>query len=341
MFETPFTYPAVLKRHRDGPLAAERGAYLTGLAAQGMAHGTLLWRARYSLCVARALEGWPVDRPLAASDIDELATTWAAKRTAQGWARSPRWPAELFRFAAADFLRAIGRLAEPPAAAPGGYDRQIEDFVAAQHEGRWLSDATCQAARWQVGRFLTHLERQGLALGEVEAADVDRFFEHMALRWSRTSLYTSAKMLRSWFAHCEGRGWVRPGLAAAVLLPRIYREEGLPLGPTWDQVARMLAATSGDEPEQIRDHAILRLLSVYGLRSGEARRLTLEDLDWQGERIPDREVEDRARRDAAARAQRRQRHRALSAPCSPKGYEAYRLSDGAGAAPAAARRRPL
>jgi len=26
-------------------------------------------------------------------------------------------------------------------------------------------------------------------------------------------------MLRSWFAYCEGRGWVRRGLAAAVLLP--------------------------------------------------------------------------------------------------------------------------
>ncbi|MBI5479566.1 MAG: tyrosine-type recombinase/integrase [Deltaproteobacteria bacterium] len=78
---------------------------------------------------------------------------------------------------------------------------------------------------------------------------------------------------------------MRPGLAAAVLLPRIYREEGLPLGPTWDQVARMLVETAGDEPVQIRDHAILRLLSVYGLRSGEVRRLTLEDLDWQRERI--------------------------------------------------------
>jgi integrase len=216
---------------------------------------------------------------LAASDIDELATTWAAKRTAQGWARSPRWPAELFRFAATDFLRAIGRLAAPPAAAPGRYDRQIEDFAAAQHEGRWLSEATCQAARWQVGRFLGHLEQQGIALGDVEAAHVDRFFQHMALRWSRTSLHTSAKMLRSWFAHCEDRGWVRPGLAAAVLLPRIYREEGLPLGPTWDQVGRMLAETAGDEPVQMRDHAILRLLSVYGLRSGEVRRLTLEDLE--------------------------------------------------------------
>jgi hypothetical protein len=31
MFETLFTYPAVLKRHRDEPLARERASYLEGL----------------------------------------------------------------------------------------------------------------------------------------------------------------------------------------------------------------------------------------------------------------------------------------------------------------------
>jgi site-specific recombinase XerD len=285
MFETLFTYPAVLARHRDGPLARERASYLEGLAAQGMAHETLLWRARYALCVAREIAGWPADHLFAERDIGETAIAWATKRVTAGRAESRRWPEELFRFAATDFLRSIGRLTSSPPATPGRYDREIEDFVAVQHEGRWPSEATCRASRWQVGRFVTHLEQQGIALGDVEPDDVDRFFQHMALRWSRTSLYTSGRILRSWFAHCERRRWVKPGLAAAVLLPRIYRQEGLPLGPTWDEVARMLAETAGDEPVQIRDGAILGLLSVYGLRSGEVRRLRLEDLDWQRERI--------------------------------------------------------
>lgn len=285
MFETLFTYPAVLKRHRDGPLAHERAHYLEGLAAQGMAHETLLWRARYALCVAREIAGWPVDHLFAESDIGEIALTWATKRATQGRAKGRRWPEELFRFAATDFLRAIRRLASSPPETPGRYDREIEDFVAVQHEGRWPSEATCRSGRWQVGRFVEHLEQQGIALNDVKPADVDRFFQHMAPRWSRTSLHTSAKMLRSWFAHCERRNWVKPGLAAAVLLPRIYRQEGLPLGPTWDEITRMLAETAGDEPVHLRDQAILRLLSVYGLRSGEVRRLRLEDLDWQRERI--------------------------------------------------------
>ena len=43
--------------------------------------------------------------------------------------------------------------------------------------------------------------------------------------------------------HCERRGYARPGLARALLAPRIYRHEALPMGPTWHTVGRMLAAS--------------------------------------------------------------------------------------------------
>lgn len=35
----------------------------------------------------------------------------------------------------------------------------------------------------------------------------------------------------------------------------------------------------------IRDHAILMILAVYGVRSREVARLRLGDIDWQKERI--------------------------------------------------------
>jgi len=285
MFETLFSYPAVLRRHQDGPLAAQRADYLESLAAQGTPRGTLLRRASYCLCVAREVERRLADHLFDHAEIKDLAGAWAARRAAQGRAKGPRWPEEHFRFAATDFLRAIGRLRSPLPPTPGRDDQLLEEFIAAQREGPWPSEATCRAGRWQIARFLSYLEQHDLALSNVEARNADAFFLHMAPRWSRASLRTSATIVRSWFVYCERRGWVKPGLAAAILLPRIYREEGLPLGPTWDEVARMLAETAGEKPAQLRDHALLRLLSVYGLRSGEVRRLAIEDLDWQRERI--------------------------------------------------------
>jgi len=285
MFDQLFSQPAALRRHRDGPLAEERAAYLEGLAAQDAARGTLLRRARYCLCVAREVAHRPADHLFEPVEIEGLATAWAAERTASGRAKGPRWPEEHFRSVASDFLRAAGRLRPRPSPAPGRYDERVDDFIAGQAQGRWQSEVTRRSGRWQVGRFLVFLEHQGAALDDVEAHHVDAYFQHMASRWSRVSLATSAKMLRSWLTHCEDRGWVRPGLAAAILVPRIYRQEGLALGPTWDEVGRMLAKTAGDEPAQLRDQAILRLLCVYGLRSGEVRRLSIEDLDWERERL--------------------------------------------------------
>ena len=119
-----------------------------------------------------------------------------------------------------------------------------------------------------------------MALADVEATDIDAFYEHMALRWGRTSLHRSATVVRAWLRYCETKGYARLGLADAILLPRIYRDEALPMGPTWDTVGRMLAATSGDDPVSIRSHAIILLLAVYGLRSGEVRHLRLDDVDW-------------------------------------------------------------
>lgn len=298
MFETLFTYPGVLRRHQEAPLADERQTYLSGLAAQGLSQGTLLRQARYCLCVAVELERWRPGRVLSEDEVDQLALEWAARRVARGRASSQKWPKEQFRFAARDFLRSLGRLRVAPDVEPGQYDAKLDEFVAAQQEGLWQSEATCRSARWQITRFLGHLERRGIALADVAAVDIDAFFEHMAQRWSRSSLRASAKMLRAWFGYCQRQGWARAGLAGAILSPRVFRQEGLPLGPTWDTVGRVLAETDAGDPASLRDHAIILLLSVYGMRSGEVRRLRLGDVDWARDQI--RFIRSKSRREEIA-----------------------------------------
>ena len=286
MFETLFTYPAVLRRHREGPLAAERAAYLAEVTAQAMARGTVLHRASYCLRVAVELGRWPACRRFDKEEIRALASAWAKGRVAIGRASASRWPEEQFRFAATDFLRWLGRLHPAPDPGARRYDDKLDGFIAAQHPGPWPSEVTCRAGRWQIRRFLDDLEQRGIELDEVAPSDVDMYFRHMAHRWGRVSLRTSAKTLRAWFAYGQARGWTRPGLADAILLPRIYRHEGLPLGPTWEEIGCMLADTAAaPDPGSLRDHAILLLLSVYGLRSAEVRRMRLDDIDWRGERL--------------------------------------------------------
>jgi integrase/recombinase XerD len=284
MFEILFTFPKVLRRHRDGPLAAERTAYLEGLAAQGLIRSTLLRRAAYCLCVARQVARWPTGYCFDSKQIGVMACEWAASRRRRGDALSPR-PKENFRFVATDFLRAIGRLRPPPAEVPKPYAAELANFLAAQRQRRWQSEQTVRSAQWQIRQFLDHLVQRDIRLRDITIEDIDGYFEDKAKCWRRSSLRTCGNWLRAWLTYCESKGLVRQGLARAVLLPRVYQHEKVPLGPTWEEVRCMLAEADGNEPAQLRDHAILLLLSVYGIRSSEVRRLRLDDIDWQNARI--------------------------------------------------------
>ena len=281
MFESLFVYPAVLRRHQEGPLAAERVAYLEGHVARGVAHATLLRRATYGLAVAEALARTPRAATTARwtpTEVDALAAAWARRQVTAGRAASPQRPHDNFYLVAVEFLGMLGRFgAPPPPSSP--HEARIADFLAAQAE-RWPSAATCAAGRWQVAAFLAYLDHEGHTLERLQPADVDAYFHHVGAGWSRASIHTAGKILRVWFRHAARRGWARAGLADALLLPRLYHHEGLPLGPAWDAVGTVIAGLAGADPATLRDRALLLLLATYGLRSGEVRRLQLEDVNW-------------------------------------------------------------
>jgi len=285
MFETLFTSPAALSRHRDGPLAEERATYLRQLASMGMKRGTLLYHAAYCLRVARMLRRWPPERCFTPEEVATWAVQWGAERTKSGKASGPRHPEWYFRRVATGFLGSLGRLLPAPAQTIREHSGKLDEFISAQRGLQWRSEKTCEMGRWQIERFLDDLHRRGVALSAVSTDDIDSYFHRMGQRWSKRSLAITVTSLRKWFEYSGQRGWMRAGLAAAVLRPRLYRHEGLPLGPTWETVGHMLRSAAGDDPRSIRDRAILLLLTVYGVRSGEVRRLRLDDIDWAADRI--------------------------------------------------------
>jgi site-specific recombinase XerD len=285
MFETIYSYPAVLRRHREGPLASERLEYLRYLRDRGAALGTMLREARYCLCVAREIERWPRERCFDAANLEAIAASWAMRRVAQGRAAGLRWPKEQFYSVACSFLKRLGRLAHDPVPPPGRYDAWLEDFLGAECQERGLALATRKSRQWHIQRFLTYLDQKGYSLESLTPDHVDTYLKHLGQTWSRVSLSSTARALRTWFRYSEMMGRTPVGLADSILTPRIYRDEGLPVGPTWEQVKGIIPDSRGDKPLQLRDRAILLLFAVYGLRSGEVRRLQLDDIDWNKDRL--------------------------------------------------------
>jgi site-specific recombinase XerD len=284
MFEELFFYPKVVARHRDGPEFSKRLCYIKHLAEQCAARETLLRTARELLVIAERLnlsEG----RRVGQAEIDAAAQSWAHLQRARNRACGDKWSRRLFCDVAVAWLSFLGQL-EPAPSEPKVHCEEVDDFIAYQRDERGLSASTLAAQRWQVETFLEHLGVGKSSIADITVADVDAFLNVKGRGgWSRVSVATSSHALRAFFRHAQRRQWCSPGIAAAIDAPRLFRDEALPMGPAWPDVQRLLESTKAGTARDVRDHAILKLLAIYGLRSGEVRGLRLEDIDWAREVI--------------------------------------------------------
>jgi integrase/recombinase XerD len=284
VFETLFKYPRVVARHRTGPCVEARERFLKHCIGQGLAGATLLRHARELLVIAERID-ITNGKTIGLSVIEAAADGWAREQHGRHRARSLQWSRKLFLQTARNWLHFLGCLPEPqPKTAP--FAGQLADFAAYQREERGLSPATIRGQGWQVEKFLSWLGEQNRSFGDVSLEDVDTFLAHNGKRgWCRVSVSTSARALRALFRHAAARGWCSTSIASGIDGPRLFRHEGLPAGPPWPDVQRLIASAGGDAARDIRDRAILMLLAAYGFRSGEVASLCLEHLNWESEII--------------------------------------------------------
>jgi integrase/recombinase XerD len=282
VFETLFKYPRVIARHRTGPAAEARERFLTQCVSQGLAGATLLRHARELLVIAERIDitsGEPIGSPA----IEMAADCWAREQHDRHRVQSLQGSRKLFVQTATTWLHFLGCLEEPqPKTVP--FAERLADFAAYQRDERGLSPATIRGQGWHVEKFLSWLGEQNRSFVEVSLEDVDTFLANNGKRgWGRISVSTSAKALRAFFRHAAVRGWCGASIAIGIDGPRLFRHEGLPVGPPWPDVQRLIASTGGDTARDIRDRVILMLLATYGLRSGEIAGLCLEDVNWESE----------------------------------------------------------
>ena len=280
MFKQLFQRETVVRRHRDAPLARSRRRYLEHCAGRGLAQSTLRSIAIQLLPAARF---WPAEATgaIARPQIEAMAARWIAERPGRRSAAAGRALVQC----TVSWLRFAGRLATPPPPTVPHADR-LAEFATSLRQERGLSASTVATYAAHVTAFLRGRCSARRSLAEVTITDLDRHLADQAARGlAKPTIRSHAGALRAFFRHGAAAGWARPGLAAAIPLPRIYSGETVPVGPAWTDVQRLLGAATGDRPGDLRARAILLLLAVYGLRSGEVRILRLEDLDWEAETL--------------------------------------------------------
>ena len=268
---------------QTGRFIAERRRYLDDLLNRG-------WRTLSVLSIARRLKSFSAvvdisSGGITTEQINTVADAWmkAGRHTIR---RSNGMHIKRTRFIndGKRWLEFLGllRAAEAPLN-PFAYMVDTYSEFLETEEG--LAPETISYRRYVALAFLDWFEQQSRPFDTISIADVDSFLGLPRPRpWARRTIRVYVGCLRSFFRFANTQRWCKR-VADAIDAPRIYRDEGLPLGPPWDQVKDLIINIGVATSTDIRDRAILLLIASYGFRNKEVRELTLDDFDWQREQI--------------------------------------------------------
>jgi site-specific recombinase XerD len=269
-----------LQRYLDAPLRDERERYLEHLDRSRAARISLRLVAGYQLIILKYLcleDG----RLVTAEEVTIAGDRWAEAQTTARAIKRPEVSKKRFVSFASRWLSFLGRLELRPVVVHP-YADTIAAFTRFLCDDRMLAAETVEVYCRRIGDFLTQLHGANVPLADVEIGHIDRILTRKRSDngWARSTIRAYIEALRCFLKFAEQCRLCRKGLLPQLLLPRLYKHEGLPVGPSWEDVERLCASAAGDGAVDIRDRAIILLFSVYALRRSEVARLTLDDFDW-------------------------------------------------------------
>jgi site-specific recombinase XerD len=274
--------PYFIARQEKAPLLREREAFLEHLLHQGTSLAAARGVSWQLLNVIRLLRLTQL-RAVWIDEIEAAAKNWTRQQRSNPNIRSVKHTGGYFIYVAKKWLRFAGVLKEPVASRTKFADK-IDEYTKWMTEDLGLATPTVRSRQGKASLFFKWLSARRRSLASARLRDVDDFLIFKAADgWSRKSACGYADALRSFFRYAEKRGWCKPGIGEGITSRRIYAQEGLPEGPEWKDVQRLLKSVKANNAAALRARAVLFLLAVYGLRSGEITHLLLSDFDWRAE----------------------------------------------------------
>lgn len=133
----------------------------------------------------------------------------------------------------------------------------------------------------QLTRFKAFINERGRRLHQPRLQDIDDFVMALRKRYARSTVADICSTLRRFVRFLYITGRVPADFSSSILAPKIRPHERPHKTLPWEDVQRILRGIDRSRPCGKRDYALLLMMSAYGLGSGEAIRLTLDDVDWK------------------------------------------------------------
>jgi len=144
-----------------------------------------------------------------------------------------------------------------------------------------LAPITRRKYLFVVGRLLETISLDGTVDPSFFTADsISEFVRHDAAPRTGQGRRQSITPVRSFLRFLISRGVLRPGLETVVPKIRSWPQAALPQQLSETEINRLLQMCVDDTRKGRRNHAVLMLLSRFGLRAQEVASLQLSDIDW-------------------------------------------------------------
>lgn len=181
-------------------------------------------------------------------------------------------------------LRETGLSEQAIRTASESYRPLLQSFHDWLARDRGMAPVTIHSSLSLGRRFLERIASRSdpvAALQGLTVEDIESFFVSLSPVNSVGTRRNWQTFVRRLLLFAASRGWVTPLLAKSVPAIRTYRLAHVVRGIEDDQVRRLLESLPDDSPTDLRDRAILLMLAVYGVRSGQLGALKLEDVHWK------------------------------------------------------------
>lgn len=280
IFDSLFQHAAVRNRHKKAPLYGERAAYLTHVQALGRQEYTIKLMASYLLHVNRALGLSTQMRRITMDELENAARKWETYAGPLRRSFPGKTTYQHFMQTARSWLRFHSCLIEPLKTRFA--DERLRDYERWLNDERGLASSTTKERSKHALYFLKWLAEHRVSLRAVTPSHLERYLQaKKTAGLASATRVTRANSLRNFLRYSEARGSVRVSLCEAV--PHLVRPKYVfrQRGPSWRGVRRMISSLNRVTPTDIRDHAMVLIMAVYGLRAGEIRALRITDVDFK------------------------------------------------------------
>ncbi|MFM0441879.1 site-specific integrase [Paraburkholderia strydomiana] len=169
---------------------------------------------------------------------------------------------------------------KPVECRPAPVTAVLRDYAAQLGQHRGNPEVTVRKKLDHVGKLLEHLHCSGRSWRQLTLPEIDAFLIGCARRYAPSTTADIASTVRSFARFLLVSGRIRSDLADAVISPVKRPLENPRQALPWEDVQRLLRAVDTGTARGLRDHALLLMMSTYGLGAGEVIGLQLQHIDW-------------------------------------------------------------